>query len=89
MDLEKEIREFVVENFLYGATDVQLSENDSFIERGIIDSTGVLEVVNFIESKFGVTLNDDELTPENLDSISRILRFLNGKLGQERIEDIL
>ena len=89
MDLEKEIREFVVENFLYGATDVQLSGNDSFIERGIIDSTGVLEIVNFLESNFGITLNDDELTPENLDSISRILRFLNGKIGQERMENIL
>jgi acyl carrier protein len=81
MNLEKDIREFIVENFLYGATDVRLSGNDSFIEKGIIDSTGVLEVVNFIESKFGITLNDDELTPENLDSISKIVRFINGKLG--------
>lgn len=85
MDLEKEIREFVVDNFLYGATDVRLSGDDSFIERGIIDSTGVLEVVNYLETKFGITLNDDELTPENLDSVLKIVRFLKRKLEEKNI----
>jgi acyl carrier protein len=81
MDIEKDIREFIVENFLYGAKDVELKENDSFIEMGIIDSTGVMELVNFLEGKFGITFNDDELTPDNLDSVLKIFQFVNSKIG--------
>jgi len=82
MDIEKDIREFIVENFLYGAKDVDLKENDSFIEMGILDSTGVLEIVHFLEEKFWITLNDDELTPENLDSVRKIVHFIKTKTSK-------
>jgi acyl carrier protein len=76
MDVEREVREFVVKNFLYGDDDTGLGKTDSFLDRGIVDSTGVLEIVNFLESRFGLTLRDDELVPENLDSIEKIARFV-------------
>jgi acyl carrier protein len=80
MDVEREIREFVVQNFLYGDESAAIPENDSFIDRGIIDSTGVLEIVNFLETRFGITLRDDELIQANLDSIGNIVRFVRSKL---------
>jgi acyl carrier protein len=82
MDVEREVREFVVKNFFYGDDDAGLEGADSFIERGIIDSTGVLEIVNFLESRFEITLRDDELVPDNLDSIDRIARFVARKRSE-------
>jgi len=73
------VREFVVENFLYGDTD-GLHEDTSFLERGIIDSTGILELVSFLEETYSIIVEDDELIPENLDSLGNISRFLEGKL---------
>ena len=79
MDVEREVREFVVKNFLYGDDNTGLKETDSFIDRGIIDSTGVLEIVNFLESRFEIALRDDELVPDNLDSIEKVARFVLSK----------
>ncbi len=81
MSVEQEVRDFVVRNFFYGDQSVPLADADSFIERGIIDSTGVLEIVHFVESRYGIVLSDDELVPENLDSIARIARFVRAKQG--------
>jgi acyl carrier protein len=78
MEVEKEIRDFIGENFLFGNPE-KLPDNDSFLERGLIDSTCVLEVVSFIEGKFNLTVADDELVPENLDSIRRLINFVNRK----------
>ncbi len=81
-DVAKEVREFVVKNFFYGDDSVGLDGGDSFIERGIIDSTGVLEIVGFLESRYGITFRDDELVPDNLDSIDRIARFVTRKRAE-------
>jgi len=70
------IREFIVETFLFG-DDTGLAEDTSFMESGLIDSTGILEVVDFIERTSGARIQDDHLVPENLDSIERITRFIN------------
>ena len=72
-------RNFVVENFLFGNAN-GLEDDTSFLEAGILDSTGVLEVVAFLEQQFGVRVDDDELTPENLDSIASIGAFVSRKL---------
>lgn len=82
MDVEREVRDFIVKSFYYGEDDSGLEGTDSFIERGIIDSTGVLEIVNFLESRFKITLRDDELVPDNLDSIDRIVGFVTRKRSQ-------
>lgn len=73
-----ELREFVTENFLFGQ-DIALADDDSFLEQGIIDSTGVLELVTFIESQYQITVDDTELVPDNLDSIERLIRFIQSK----------
>lgn len=76
----KILRQFVIENFLFGRDD-SLHDTDSFLEHGIIDSTGVLELVGFLERRFGVKVSDDELVQENLDSIDSLARFLDRKLA--------
>jgi len=80
MQIEKEIRKFIMENFLWDE-EVNLSEEDSLLEKGIIDSTGILELVGFIEETFHLKIKDEELSPENLDSIKNILQFIQNKLN--------
>lgn len=82
MDMGHEIRNYVVENFLFGAKHISLGERDSFQERGIIDSTGVLEIVGFLESRYGIVVEDDDLIPENLDSLHNIVNFIARKQSQ-------
>jgi acyl carrier protein len=76
MEMEMLIRDFIVENFLFGNKDVPLGDKDSFLQKGLIDSTGILEVVSFIEETFGIKVEDDDLLPENLDSIRRLADFV-------------
>lgn len=77
-DREAKLRRFITDELLFGR-EVPFGPNDSFLEGGIIDSTGVLELVGFLEREFGVTVRDEELLPENLDSINRLVRFLDAK----------
>jgi len=79
MDTKKKIREFIVETFLFGADDAQLEDGDSLLESGVIDSTGVLELVGFLEEEFEIEVKDEELVPENLDSIDNLAAFIAKK----------
>lgn len=72
------IHAFVVDNFLFGDSE-SLTDDVSFLDEGIIDSTGVLELVTFLEETFSISVNDDELTPENLDSLNKITTFVDNK----------
>ena len=72
---KNKIKEFIVENFLFG-NDNGLKNDTSFLEEGIIDSTGVLELVTFLEEEFNIKVADDDLIPENLDSIDNIDAYL-------------
>ncbi len=76
--MKEEIRQFVIDNFLFGRR-TSLADGDSFIDRGILDSTGVLELVVFLEHRYSIKVLDDELIPDNLDSIDRIVVYLQGK----------
>ena len=78
MSPKPEIRNFIVENFLYGQDD-NFGDDISFLEKGIIDSTGVLELVSFVEDKFGITVEDQELVPENFDSVSNLASYISKK----------
>jgi acyl carrier protein len=78
MNFHDEIREFVMQNFLFGDGGT-LVNDDSFLEKGIVDSTGILEVIAFIEKKYAINVDDSELLPENLDSINNIAAFLMRK----------
>lgn len=74
--LKKKLRKFVNKNFPIKKT---FDDSDSFFEQGIIDSTGVLELIAFLENKFGIEIKDEELIPENLDSINNLSRFVQDK----------
>ena len=78
MALKQQIRDFVTSNF-YVADPKALEDGTSLLDQGIIDSTGVLEVIMFVESAFGVRVEDSEMLPENLDSIERIAAFVARK----------
>ena len=78
--IRREIREFVVENFLMGDASAMLEDHESFLESGTIDSTGVLEVVMFLEANFGIQIEDVELLPENIDSVDSQVKFVLRKL---------
>jgi acyl carrier protein len=80
MDYLSTVREFVVENFLFGDGG-QLEDNTSFMESGIVDSTGILELIAFLEEKYEIKIADDELIPQNLDTLQNIARFVGDKLG--------
>jgi len=80
MNYINDLREFIVENFLFGDGH-NLKNNSSLIEDGIIDSTGVVEIIAFIEENYKITLADDELTQENFSTLIAIDRFLNSKLN--------
>jgi acyl carrier protein len=77
--IRQKVRDFVVENFMFGEK-TDIPDDHSFLESGIIDSTGVLELVGFIETEFGVTIADAELIPANLDSIEQVVQFVERKL---------
>jgi acyl carrier protein len=72
------IRDFVIETFLFGQAG-DLEDASSFLDAGIIDSTGVLQLVAFLEETFGIQVADAELTPENLDSVEAVMRFVARK----------
>ncbi|MDW7773318.1 MAG: acyl carrier protein [Desulfobulbaceae bacterium] len=73
------IRTFIFENFLFDADESALNNDDSFLEKGIIDSTGILELVEWLEDEFGIPIEDEELIPENLDSVNLLAAFIHRK----------
>lgn len=79
-EIRDQVRTFVRTNF-YVPEGVTLSDEASLLEHGIIDSTGVLELVTFIEDSFGISIEDSEMVPENLDSVASIATFISGKKG--------
>ena len=77
--IRNDVRAFVVENFLFGDATQAPADDASLIENDVIDSTGVLELVAFIEERFGLTMDDADIVPANLDSLDRIAAFVNSK----------
>ena len=78
MEHEHEIRKFISDKFLFGE-DNNLPSDASLLEAGIIDSTGVLELIAYLEEQFKIKVDDDELVPENLDTIAGVCKFLSKK----------
>jgi acyl carrier protein len=76
MDASKRIREFVEQNFYVAGP---LGDDESLLDRGVVDSTGVLEIIAFVETELGVEVLDEEMTPQNLDGIGRIAAFVERK----------
>ncbi len=80
MNYKTEVKDFVVSNLLFGV-DGELKDDTSFLDSGTVDSTGILEIIVFLESKYNVKIEPEETVPENLDSINRISDFLSRKIG--------
>ncbi|MGQ9801709.1 MAG: acyl carrier protein [Candidatus Saccharicenans sp.] len=81
MLIKDEIRRFIIEKFLLNSGDY-LDEDMPLIETNTVDSVGILEIVGYIENHFGLKIEDEELTAENLDSINKIARFIEKKQGK-------
>ena len=77
-EMKDKIRIFIVENFLFGKAN-GLGDDSSFLDEGIIDSTGILELVSFLEEQYDIRVEDEELVPENLDSINNVVAYLESK----------
>ncbi|HQZ81570.1 MAG TPA: acyl carrier protein [Steroidobacteraceae bacterium] len=81
MSAAEQVRQYILENFLFSTDTSLLGLDESFLERGLIDSTGMLEVILFLEESFGIKVGDNEMIPENLDSVNRIATFIERKKG--------
>jgi acyl carrier protein len=79
MPYRSEIRQFIVDNFMFGQQTQNFADDASFLENGIIDSTGVLELVAFVEQNFGVSVADEDLVPANLDSVDNLVGYITRK----------
>jgi len=80
VDIKQKLKVFIINKFLLGVSSKVPTDDDSFLEKGIIDSTGVLELVNFIEEKFNIKVEDEELVPDNLDSLNKLTKYIKGKM---------
>jgi acyl carrier protein len=79
MDVRESIRSYIITNFLFGDTSPLHSDSASLLDNGIIDSVGVMELVAFLEQDHGLAINDEDLVPENLDSIDNLVNFISRK----------
>ena len=79
MDTREAVRGYIVENFLFGDAEPLTGDDISLLDAGIMDSVGVMELVAFLEQDFGLSIEDDELIPENLDSVSNLVKFISAK----------
>ena len=79
MSVENRIRNYILENYLFTDDQGMLGSDDSFLQKNILDSTGMLEVIYFLEDEFAIKVQDEEMVPENLDSVNRIVAFLERK----------
>jgi len=78
VNVKEKVRQFIISNF-YVADPAALNDDASLLDAGIVDSTGVLEVITFIESEFGITVDNAEMVPENLDAVNHITAFVQKK----------
>jgi len=78
-NIRQKIRDFITDNFLIGSDIEKIEDADSFMKLEIIDSTGVLELTSFVESEFEITIEDEEMIPDNLDSVDNLVQFISGK----------
>jgi len=79
MEIKNEIYSYLEENILFDSADSSISDDDSFMENGIIDSTGILELVSFIEEKFEFKVGDEDLVPDNFDSVNNLVDYIQKK----------
>ena len=79
--VSNKVRDFIKDNFMFRDDRADLTDNESLLDAGLIDSTGILELVAFIETEFSIQMADTDIVPENLDSVETIVRYVDGKLA--------
>jgi len=79
MTTEATLRKFIMENYMFTEDDNELKNDHSFLDMGILDSMGILEVIALLEDDFNITVEDEEMIPENLDSINNLLAYIQKK----------
>ena len=80
--LKDKLRLFILDNFLFTEDQDELKNDDSFMDRNIVDSTGILEIIEFLEDECSIKIEDEEMIPNNLDSIQKIVSFVERKLAK-------
>ena len=79
--LRDKVRDFILQNYLFTTDTAALGVDDSLLDRGVVDSNGMMEIILFLEEQFGVVMRDDEMVPENLDSVTKITKFVRSRQG--------
>lgn len=82
-EIQETLRDYIAQNILFAPEGFAYNDDDSFLENGILDSTGVVEMVAFIEDRFKISVEDAEITPQNFDSISNLAAYVSGKLNHK------
>ncbi len=81
VDIENKLRTYIEENFRHSSDGSSLSNDESLLESGIIDSAGIFELVSFLENEFSVTVGDEDITPDNFENISCLVNLIQSKAG--------
>jgi acyl carrier protein len=83
VSVEAKVRKYIADNFLFSSDTTELRNDASLLDMGLIDSTGILEIILFLEEQFGVKVDNSEMVPENLDSVNNIVRFVETRLAKQ------
>jgi acyl carrier protein len=81
MEIEAQIKEFIAKNILFSDAEFSHSDDASFLQEGIIDSIGVMELVTYVGTAFGITVSPEDVTPDNFDSVSKLANYIQRKSG--------
>ncbi len=81
MDIKAQVRQYIAKNLLFSDNGFAYDDDASFLEEGIVDSLGIMELVLFIEEKFGVKVKDEEITPDNFDSVNKLANFIQCQIS--------
>jgi acyl carrier protein len=85
MEVREQIRRYIAETFLFSENGFNMSDDVSFLDEGVIDSMGVLELIMFTEETFNISVDDDEIKPENFDSVNKLYDYIQRKTSESVI----
>lgn len=83
LNVKKQIKSFLLENFLFTDDEMAIGDDESFLGSGFIDSTGMMEIILWLEDTFGIEVENDEMIPANLDSVNSLIGFVDRKTGSK------
>ena len=85
MHIETQIKQFMLDNFLFGGSLDDIVDDASFMANGIVDSLGVLELISFVEETYAVEVSDEEVVPENFDSVNQMAAYIRSKVAEPMV----